>query len=132
MIPQIYDSPLCKDLRRKIQAHRIKRLGWSDYVFHFIMNGLGYGESLRDLDETRLAELYTIVKNYKRNKRPQEYRYDQQGKFMYVLQKQAGWSDTTLRQYLTITYKKTHWNLLDSDERRAVIALFQSLIEEKK
>ncbi len=123
-------SPRCRELRRLIQAHRIKRLGWSDYVFHFIMEGLGYGRSLRDLDEQRLSELWEIVKGYRKHGRPVEFNYDRQGRYMHALMKKAGWDEATLRAYLVINYKKTHWNLLDKGERRQVIELLKTLTTE--
>ena len=115
------DSQRCRELRRLIQAHRIKRLGWSDFVFHYVMEGLGFGRSLKALDEARLEGLWEIVKGYRKSGKPVEFTYDKQGRYMHVLMKQAGWEEHTLRAYLTITYKKTHWNLLDKDERRKVI-----------
>lgn len=49
---------------------------------------------------------------------------------MFHLQKKAGLDDVAMRQYLTITYKKTHWNLLGGKERREVIELLQGLGKE--
>jgi hypothetical protein len=51
---------------------------------------------------------------------------------MYSLQRAAGWNDFDLRAYLTITYKKMHWNLLDQSERQAVICLLKGLVEPQK
>ena len=124
------DASTMRELRRLIQAHRIKRLGWSDEVFHFIMEGLGYGRSLRDLDEQRLSELWEIVKGYRKHGRPAEFTYDKQGKYMHALMKQAGWDEATLRAYLVINYKKTHWNLLDKTERRKVIDQLKECVQE--
>lgn len=124
------DSPACRELRRKIQAIRIKRLRWSDYVFYFVLNGLGYGESLRALDEDRLRELWVILKNYRKHGRPVEYDYDKQGRYMHALMKQAGWEEHTLRAYMMMEFRKTHWNLLDKVERRKVIDQLKGCVQE--
>jgi hypothetical protein len=124
------DSPRCRELRRQIQAHRIKRLGWSDFVFHFVMEGLGFGRSLRELDEVRLEELWKIVKGYRKSGKPIEYEYDKQGRYMHSLMKRAGWEERTLRAYLIINFKKTHWNLLNKEERRSVIKKLKECVQE--
>jgi hypothetical protein len=54
---------------------------------------------------------------------PAEYTYDKQGMFMFALTKQIGWSDSDLRAYLIKHYRKSHWNLLTTTERRGVIAM---------
>lgn len=126
----IFDSPRCRELRQKIQAHRIKRLRWTEFTFRYVMEGLGFGRSLRALPEARLEELYAIISQYKRE-RPAEFRYDKQGRYMYRLQKCAGWSDELLRQFLVIQYKKTHWNILDKSERKQVIAVLEDIIKSK-
>ena len=116
-----------RELRRRIQAIRIKRLGWSDYVFYEVISGLGYGRSLTALGETELESLHDALSGYRKSGKPAAFEYDRQGRYMYHLQCQAGWNDTMMRQYLTVTYKKTHWNLLDKGEKRAVIALLKGL-----
>lgn len=120
------DSPACRELRRKIQAIRIKRLRWSNYVFHYVMNGLGYGESLRALDEGRLRELWDILKGYRKHGRPAAYNYDKQGRYMHYLMIGAGWSEQQLRAFMIVNWKKTHWNLLDTQERQELIRVLQS------
>lgn len=124
------DSPRCRELRKSIQAHRIKRLGWSDYVFHYIMEGLGFGRSLRALDEARLGELWEIVKGYRKHGKPVEFDYDKQGRYMHSLMKQAGWPEHSLRAYMMINFSKTHWNLLDKAERRKVIDQLKECVQE--
>lgn len=119
-----HDSQNCRNLRRQIQAQRIKRLGWNEYVFRFVMDGLGYGRSLRELDEERLSELLTILTQYRRDP---AFTYDAQGKYMYRLQKSAGWSDKLLKQYMIINYKKTHWNILDEAERAELIGILEDI-----
>ncbi|MFA6852162.1 MAG: hypothetical protein WCR34_03290 [Bacilli bacterium] len=125
----LFDTPRARQLRKTIQAHRIKRLHWSDFVFRYIMEGLGFGRSLRELPESRLEELHQIIIGYRRE-RPQAFRYDAQGRYMYRLQKEAGWSDDLLRQYLIVNFKKTHWNILDPAERAKVISDLQNINKE--
>lgn len=124
-----YDSARCRELRRSIQAHRIKRLGWDEWTLRFVMDGLGFGRSLRALDEERLEELWELVRNYRKHGRPVEYDYDRQGRYMHALMKGAGWEERTLRAYLIIHFKKSHWNLLDGKERRMVINQLKDLQE---
>ncbi len=47
---------------------------------------------------------------------------------MFSLMKQAEWTDTELRAYMIKRFHKSHWNLLDQRERRAVIAMLQYYI----
>lgn len=126
----VYDSPKCRELRQKIQAHRITRLKWSEYMFRYVMEGLGFGRSLRELPEARLEELHQIISNYRRE-RPEEFKYDKQGRYMYRLQKAAGWSDALLRQFLVIQYRKTHWNILNQEERKQVIAVLEDITKQQ-
>lgn len=114
-----FTSPQARSLRRRIQAIRIKRLGWSDYVFHYVMEHLGFGTSLRALPDYRLHQLYSLLRNY-RPSRPAGFEYTSENRYIYHLQRKAGWSDLTLRHFLTVTFHKTHLNLLTPDERECV------------
>lgn len=114
-----------RKLRQEIHALRVKKFRWPLDGFRFIMNGLGFGESLRALPEERLLELKSIMINYRKHGRPYEFTYDKQGKYMFSLMKQANWTDSDLRAYLLSHYRKSHWNLLTKKERRAVIAMLQ-------
>ena len=118
-VPSPFNTKECRELRKRIQAHRIKRLGWSEFVFRYVMKGLGYGESLRDLDETQLRDFYKAICNYRRDPAA---RYDRQGRYMHKLIRELGWTDLQIKQYLTLTYSKTHWNVLTQVERDEVIA----------
>lgn len=129
MIALNKDSQACRDLRHRIQAHRIKRLKWSDFVFHYIMKGLGYGESLRELDEEQLKALWAIIRDYRR---APETAYDRAGRYMYSLQKRAGWSDLQIRQFMTINYSKTHWNILNAQERKDMINILKQVVKDQE
>ncbi len=120
-----------RKLRQEIHALRVKKFHWPVEGFKFIMNGLGFGESLTALSEDRLKELKSIMINYRKHGRPYEFSYDKQGKYMFSLMKQANWTDTDLRAYLLSHYRKSHWNLLDKKERRAVIAMFQYYVKKQ-
>jgi len=121
-----------RKLRQDIHGLRVKKFHWPIEAFKFIMNGMGYGDSLRALSEDRLTELKTIMLKYRRHGRPLEYNYDKQGKYMHALMKQAGWSESQLRSFTISHYSKSHWNLLTKKERRAVIAMFQSYIKKQE
>jgi hypothetical protein len=118
-----------RKLRQDIHGLRVKKFHWPIDAFKFIMNGMGYGESLRALSEDRLTELKAIMLKYRRHGRPLEYNYDKQGKYMHALMKTAGWTESQLRAFTISHYSKSHWNLLSKKERRAVIAMFQSYIK---
>lgn len=120
-----------RKLRQEIHAIRVKKFHWPLDGFRFIMNGLGFGESLRALPEERLLELKSIMINYRKHGRPYEFTYDKQGKYMFSLMKQANWTDSDLRAYLLSHYRKSHWNLLDKKERRAVIAMLQYYVKKQ-
>ena len=120
-----------RKLRQEIHGLRVKKFHWPVEGFKFIMNGLGFGESLTALSEDRLKELKSIMINYRKHGRPYEFSYDKQGKYMFSLMKQAKWTDTDLRAYLLSHYRKSHWNLLDKKERRAVIAMLQYYVNKQ-
>lgn len=127
-----YDSAVCRGLRKQIQAVRIKRLGWSDQVFYFIMEGLGYGRSLRALDEARLTELWSIIRDYRKHGRPAEFTYDKQGRYMHALAKKAEWPERTLIAFMTMNFKKTHWNLLGQKERQILLKAIKTSIKKEE
>ncbi len=120
-----------RKLRQEIHALRVKKLGWPIDGFKFIISGLGYGESLTALPEERLIELKTLMLNYRKHGRPQVFTFDKQGKYMFALMKQTNWTDSDLRAFMIKHYRKSHWNLLDKSERRAVIAMLQSYLKKQ-
>jgi len=120
-----------RKLRQEIHALRVKKLGWPLEGFRFIISGLGYGESLTALHEERLIELKTLMLNYRKHGRPQVFTFDKQGKYMFALMKQTNWTDSDLRAFMIKHYHKSHWNLLDKSERRAVIAMLQSYLKKQ-
>ena len=121
-----------RKLRQQIHALRVKKFHWPMDAFKFIMSGMGYGDSLRALSEDKLLEFKAIMLKYRRHGRPLEYNYDRQGKYMHALMKTAGWTESQLRAFTISHFSKTHWNLLNKKERRAVIAMFQSYIKKQE
>lgn len=121
-----------RKLRQEIHGLRVKKFHWSLDAFKYIMNGMGYGDSLRALSEDRLTELKAIMLKYRSHGRPLEYNYDKQGKYMHALMKQAGWTEAQLRAFTIKHYHKSHWNLLEPKERRAVIAMFQQYLKKQE
>lgn len=120
-----------RKLRQEIHALRVKKFHWPEDGFKYIMNGLGFGASLSALPEEKLQELKSILISYRKHGRPYEFSYDKQGKYMFSLMKQAEWTDAELRAYMIKRFHKSHWNLLDPKERRAVIAMLQNYINKK-
>jgi len=121
-----------RKLRQQIHGLRVKKFHWPLDAFKFIMNGMGYGDSLSALSEDKLLEFKAIMLKYRRHGRPLEYNYDKQGKYMHALMKQAGWTESQLRAFMISHFSKSHWNLLNKKERRAVIAMFQSYIKKQE
>ena len=120
-----------RKLRQQIHAIRVKKFHWPMDAFKFIMNGMGYGDSLRALSEDKLLEFKAIMLKYRKHGRPLEYNYDKQGKYMHALMETAGWTESQLRAFTISHFSKSHWNLLNKNERRAVIAMFQSYIKKQ-
>jgi len=121
-----------RKLRQEIHAIRVKKFHWPLDGFKFIMNGLGFGDSLRALPEDKLKELKSLMIKYRKHGRPNEFTFDKQGKYVFALMKQAGWTESDLRAFTIKHFRKSHWNLLDFKERRAVIAMFQSYIRKQE
>lgn len=121
-----------RKLRQEIHAIRVRKFHWPLDGFKFIMSRLGYGESLRALPEDKLKELKALMIQYRKHGRPNEFTFDKQGKYMFALMKQAGWTENDLRAFTIKHYHKSHWNLLNYKERRAIIAMFQSYIRKQE
>jgi hypothetical protein len=121
-----------RKLRQQIHGLRVKKFHWPLDAFRFIIKGLGYGESLRALPEDRLTELKALLLKYRKHGRPQIFSFDRQGKYMFYLMKTAGWTESQLREFTIQHYSKTHWNLLNKKERRAVIAMLQNYIKQNE
>ncbi|MDD4276740.1 MAG: hypothetical protein PHT37_02475 [Candidatus Cloacimonetes bacterium] len=120
-----------RKLRQEIHRLRVKKFHWPLDAFKFIMDGMGYGSSLTALSEDRLRELKALMLKYRKHGRPNEFTFDKQGKYMFLLMKQAGWTESQFRAFTIKHYSKSHWNLLDPKERRAVIAMFQSYLNKQ-
>ena len=120
-----------RKLRQQIHAIRVKKFHWPLDGFKFIMNGLGFGESLTALHEDKLLELKSLMIKYRKHGRPLEFNYDKQGKYMHALMKSAGWTESDLRSFMIKHYHKTHWNLLEQRERRAIIAMLQKYVSKQ-
>lgn len=118
-------------LRQDIHAIRVKKLGYTEEQFRGLLKYLGLGESLSVLDELILLELKIVLMRYRKPGRPDEYTYDNQGNYMYFLMRRAGWNEYDLRSFMITHYKKSHWNLLDQNQRRAVIAMLQKYIDKR-
>ena len=119
-----------RQLRQDIHSLRVTKFGWTVEQFKGLLEYLGMGDSLRALDEMTLTELKLVLMKFRKAGRPDEYTYDQQGMYMHTLMKQARWSIYELRTFIITHYKKSHWNLLNKKERRAVIAMLQNYIKQ--
>jgi hypothetical protein len=121
-----------RKLRQDINAIWNRKYGYPDWVLKKVMERLGFGDSLRALDEERLSQLKQRLVENRRHGRPEAFTYDKQGMFMFSLLKQVGWSESDLRLHLIKRYSKTHWNVLDPNERRGVIAMLSNYINKKE
>lgn len=126
-----FTSPQARDLRRRIQAIRICRLGWSVFVFKEVMNGLGFGRSLRALPDHRLADLHRIIAAFRPPRDP-EFDFTPAARYLYHLQRSAGWTHADMFKFLLFSYHKTHLNLLDERERADLKSILTELINTKK
>lgn len=119
-------------LRQEIHAIRVKKMGWDEDQLRALLKCMGLGESLSILDELILTEIKLALMKYRKPGRPDEYTYDKQGNFMHYLTRRAGWNDYNLRTFLITHFKKTHWNLLDQNQRKAVIATLQYYVDKRE
>lgn len=115
-------------LRQDIHAMRVKKFKWSEDDLKGLLKYLGLGDSLTALDELTLTELKLVLMRVRLTNKPDEYTYDKQGMYMHSLMIKAKWDEYKLRTFMITHYRKSHWNLLSTDERRAVIAMLQNYI----
>jgi hypothetical protein len=125
-------NPTAGKLRQDIHAIWNRKYGYPEWVLKDVMRELGFGESLRALDEDRLSELKRMLVENRRHGRPEEFTYDKQGMFMFSLLKRIGWTEADLRFHLIKRYSKTHWNVLDRKERRGVIAMLLNYLNKQE
>ncbi len=118
-------------LRQDIHALRVKKFNWTEDQLKQLIKHWGYGDSLTALDELALTEIKLILMRVRIKEYPDEYTYDSQGMYMHSLMMRAGWIKTDLRSFLITHYRKSHWNLLSENERKAVIAMLQYYIDKK-
>ena len=118
-------------LRQDIHALRVRKFNWSEDQLKELMKHLGYGDSLTALDEIALTELKLVLMRVRIKEYPDEYTYDSQGMYMHALMMRSGWNKTDLRTFIIAHYRKSHWNLLNENERRAIIAMLQYYIDKK-
>jgi len=118
-------------LRQDIHALRVRKFNWTEAQFRDLIKLMGYGESLTALDELALTEIKLVLMRVRIKEYPDEYTYDSQGMYMHSLMLRAGWKNTDLRTFLITHFRKTHWNILSENERKAVIAMLQYYIDKK-
>ncbi len=123
------NTPTARKLRQDIQTIRHRKFGWSDAIFREIMVELGFGESLRALDEDRLDDLKYLLVELHPTGQPEAFVLDRQGRFALHLARQVGWEERDLRLFLLKRFSKSHWNILEPREKRAVIAMFQNYLK---
>lgn len=119
-------------LRQDIHALRVNKFGWTESELKGLLKELGYGESLSVLDEITLLELKLVLLKYRKHGRPDEYTYDSQGMYMHSLMKRANWTEHDLRAFIITHFKKSHWNLLNMNQRKAIISMFQNYINKNE
>lgn len=110
-------------------AIAIKKYGWDYDQFHEIMDDWGYGTSLRALGKDRLIVLKNQLLAVQR--RNDLWDLDDQGNYMWYLLKTAGWNRKGLVTFMIKRFHKTHWNLLDTTERRSVINMLKNYVKEQ-
>lgn len=124
----LLNTPAARKLRRDIHALRVKKFGWSEETLHAVMCELGFGASLRALDENRLDDLKFLLVEIRPSGQPETFALDRQGRYALYLAALVGWSEADLRAFLIKRFAKTHWNVLAVPEKRAVIAMFHNYL----
>ncbi len=115
-----------KILRSSI-AMRARQIGWDLDYLHDRMDDWGFGRSLRKLSVGELRDILDVMNNVKA---PSDLTYgigelDAQGKYMWALMQDAGWNFMRLRRWMLKHCSASHWNALDQNEKRAVIAMLK-------
>lgn len=114
-----------KQIRQNIMAIA-SRNGLDRDGIHQLMEGWGYGDSLRALDTCRLQSLRRdLVAAVQGRARSAPAEFDRQGRYFWHLAKVAGWSRERIGMLLLKRFHATHWNALDYDQRRSAIAMMQ-------
>jgi len=118
-----------RKMRQKIMAISVKKYDWSYDEFHDLMEKWGYGRSLRDLDWIHLCKLRNELLGI------QDYngmvKFDKDGMHMYHLAK-AAWPERTMKRlqhYWVKRFHKSHWNILNTKERRATKNMLKGYIK---
>lgn len=114
-----------KELRYSIMKIATGKYRWSYEEFHDLMNDWGFGKSLRALSRGQLFVLRNELLGIVEYNVPDQFRLDDQGRYMYSIMKKAGWNMYRVNMYCIKRYHKTHWNILNEDERRAVITMLK-------
>jgi hypothetical protein len=111
------------------------RLGWSSRMLHTKLIEWGFGKSLSALDDSTLKAVrgkieiaYEEVKN----------KLDDQGKYMYFLMKEIGWTYNRVNKLLVKRYNghkqyslADNWRKLDDSQKRGVINTLKNSKKEK-
>lgn len=61
-----------------------------------------------------------------------EAMYDDQGTFFWSLCKTAGKTREDIEKIMLSKYKKTHWNILEENERKQMIAIVKKYAKQKQ
>jgi len=117
--------------RSRIMAAAKKR-GWDSDEAHYFFSAWGFGDSLRKItDCAKLRNLYALVTEKPSPLFAPEVKYAGQIEFVYTLQKQAGWDNDQLKQYMVRHYQKDHLNKLEEPELAQVMAVLRNVIKRK-
>ncbi len=117
-----------KKLRSDIMAISNLKYGWDYDEFHEIMEEWGYGNSLRALETSSLKHLKWQLMGIQED--DDRWELDAQGKYMWFLLCESGWSKKRLIIFMIKKYHKNNWNLLTKKERRGVINMLKIYYKE--
>ena len=118
-----------RSMRQKVMAISVMKYHWEYEEFHDLMEKWGYGRSLRDLDWFHLTKLRNELLGAQKSDGFAEF--DKSGMHMWSLAKKA-WPERTmsrLQHYWIKKYHKSHWNILNSKERRATKNMLKGYIK---
>ncbi len=131
-----------KSLRQHIMISSKKQHNWSNEEFHDMLKSWGFGSSLRKLTIQQLQTVLGIVKGdyipdscNELQRQLDKYSIgflDAQGRFAWHLMKEIGWDWLRVQKYMIKKYHTLHWNVLNDEQKRGMIAMLKYYKEQGK